>query len=94
MQSMNISLPDPLKKFVDGQIARNRSLPLRCCRDDRDGGKRQTLASGGDDGGEVLPGRSGATATGFDKAGEQSKGAGALFRARAVTDVARNHPVP
>lgn len=24
MQSMNISLPDPLKKFVDGQIAQGR----------------------------------------------------------------------
>jgi len=24
MQSMNISLPDPLKKFVDGQIAEGR----------------------------------------------------------------------
>ena len=24
MQSMNISLPDPLKQFVDGQIARGR----------------------------------------------------------------------
>ena len=24
MQSMNISLPDPLKEFVDGQIARDR----------------------------------------------------------------------
>ena len=24
MQSMNISLPDPLKQFVDGQIAQGR----------------------------------------------------------------------
>ena len=24
MQSMNISLPDPLKEFVDGQIAQGR----------------------------------------------------------------------
>ena len=24
MQTMNVSLPDPLKKFVDGQIARGR----------------------------------------------------------------------
>jgi len=57
-------------------------------------GSGKPLTSGGDDGAEGLPGRRGATATGFDQAGEQSKGAGTLRRASGVTEVARNHPVP
>jgi len=59
-----------------------------------DRGELQAFSSGGDDGAEVLPSGCAATAAGFDEAGQESEGTGPLFRACAVADVARNHPVP